>query len=62
MDTLVNALRNLGPLKLTVMGGVAVGLIGFFFFITTRLTAPQMELLYGGLQPDDTNRITAQLS
>lgn len=62
MDTLVQALRNLGPLKLTVMGGVAVGLIGFFIFITTRLTSPQMELLYGGLQPDDTNRITTQLS
>jgi flagellar M-ring protein FliF len=62
VDTLIHALRNLGPLKLTVMGGVAVGLIGFFIFITTRLTTPQMELLYGGLQPDDTNRITAQLS
>ena len=62
MDTLVHALRNLGPLKLTVMGGVAVGLIGFFIFITTRLTSPQMELLYGGLQPDETNRITTQLS
>ena len=62
MDTLIQALRNLGPLKLTVMGGVAVGLIGFFIFITTRLTAPQMELLYGGLQPDDANRITTQLS
>jgi flagellar M-ring protein FliF len=44
------------------MGGVAVGLIGFFIFITTRLTSPQMELLYGGLQPDETNRITTQLS
>lgn len=62
MDTLAQALRNLGPLRLTVMGGVAVGLIGFFIFITTRLTAPQMELLYGGLQPDDASRITAQLS
>jgi len=62
VDTLAQALRNLGPLRLTVMGGVAVGLIGFFIFITTRLTAPQMELLYGGLQPDDASRITAQLS
>jgi flagellar M-ring protein FliF len=62
VDTLTQALSNLGPLRLTVMGGVAVGLIGFFIFITTRLTAPQMELLYGGLQPDDTNRIVAQLS
>ena len=62
METLLHALRNLGPLKLTVMGGVAFGLIGFFIFITTRLTSPQMELLYGGLEPDDTSRITAQLT
>ena len=62
MDTLIQALRNLGPLRLSVMGGVVVGLIGFFIFITTRLTTPQMELLYGGLQPEDTTRITAHLS
>ena len=44
------------------MGAVAVGLIGFFIFITTRLTAPQMELLYGGLQAEDSQRITSQLA
>ncbi|MBL6931041.1 MAG: flagellar M-ring protein FliF, partial [Rhodospirillales bacterium] len=62
MDTLLQALRNLGPLRLTVMAAVGVGLIGFFIFITTRLTAPQMELLYGGLQGDETQKITSQLS
>lgn len=62
MDTFLQALRNLGPLRLGVMGAVAVGLLGFFIFITTRLTSPQMELLYGGVQPDEVNRITAQLS
>ncbi len=44
------------------MGVVAVLLIGFFIFLTTRLTAPRMELLYGGLQAEDTSRITARLS
>lgn len=61
METLIQALRNLGPLRMAVMGAVAVGLIGFFIFITTRLTAPQLELLYGDLQPDTQARITAQL-
>ncbi len=47
---------------MAVMGAVAIGLIGFFIFITTRLTAPQLELLYGGLQPDAQAKITAQLA
>ena len=62
METLIQALRNLGPLRMAVMGVVAVGLIGFFIFITTRLTAPQMELLYGGLQAEHQSKITGQLS
>lgn len=62
MENLIQALRNLGPLRMAVMGAVAVGLIGFFIFITTRLTAPQMELLYGGLQPNEQSRITGQLA
>ena len=62
METLIQALRNLGPLRMAVMGAVAIGLIGFFIFITTRLTAPQLELLYGGLQPDAQAKITAQLA
>jgi len=44
------------------MGGVAMGLIAFFIYLTTRLTTPQMSLLYGGLQPEDASRITTQLS
>lgn len=47
---------------MAVMGAVAVGLIGFFIFITTRLTAPQMELLYGGLDAGQQSKITGQLS
>jgi flagellar M-ring protein FliF len=47
---------------MAVMGAVAVGLIGFFIFITTRLTAPQLELLYGGLEPEAQSKIAAQLT
>ena len=62
MDTLTQALRNLGPLRLAVMAFVALGLIAFFIFITTRLASPQMALLYGGMQPEDSSQIVAQLS
>lgn len=62
MDTFSQALRNLGPLRLAVMAGVAVGLIAFFIYITTRLAAPQMALLYGGMDQGDASKIVAQLS
>jgi len=53
--------RNLGPMRLAVMGGVVFGLIGFFIFLTTRLTTPQMSLLYGDLQQNDSAGIVNQL-
>ncbi len=61
MDTLVQTLRSLGPMRLAVMGGVVIGLVAFFIYLTTRLATPQLSLLYGDLGPDDSSRIAAQL-
>jgi flagellar M-ring protein FliF len=48
-------------MRLTVMAFIVFGLIGFFIFLTTKLTTPQMSLLYGDLQGDDIGRITQVL-
>ena len=61
METLIHALRNLGPVRLAIMGAIMLGMIGFFIFLATRLT-PSMVLLYGDLNTDDSSRITSQLS
>ena len=61
METFLQALRSLGPMRLAVMGAVILGLIGFFIFLTTRLTTPQMELLFGELDSSDSARIVGQL-
>ena len=61
METLIHALRNLGPVRLAIMGAIMLGMIGFFIFLVTRLT-PSMVLLYGDLNADDSSRITSQLS
>ncbi len=37
---------NLGPIRLLTIAGVLAGVVGFFFFLMTRLTAPDMALLY----------------
>ncbi|MCH7865363.1 MAG: flagellar M-ring protein FliF [Proteobacteria bacterium] len=62
METLIHALRNLGPVRLAVMGAIMLAMIGFFIFLATRLATPSMVLLYGDLSSDDSSRITSQLS
>jgi flagellar M-ring protein FliF len=54
-------LRQLGPLRLSLLGAVAVGLLGFFFFFSMRLSQPPMGLLYSELAPQDAAQITARL-
>ena len=61
MDAFLQMVRSLGPMRLAIMGGVVLGLVGFFIFLTTRLTTPQMALLYGDLPQDDSARIVNQL-
>ncbi|MCK5546622.1 MAG: flagellar M-ring protein FliF, partial [Rhodospirillaceae bacterium] len=62
MDTLLQSLKNLGPMRLAIMGAVFIGMIAFFIYLATRLTAPQMALLYGDLQGTDSSSIVTQLS
>ena len=57
----MQTLRNLGPSKLMIMGAVVIGLIGFFIFLLTRFTTPQMEMLYGNMEAQDQAGIVSQL-
>lgn len=61
MDTLLQTIRNLGGPRLLVMGLVLLGLVGFFFYLATRFTTPQMTLLYGDLESQDSSAIVSQL-
>ena len=61
MGALMQTLRNLGPLRLGLMGGVVFGMVGFFIFLTTKLSMPGMTLLYADLAADDSARIMSQL-
>ena len=56
-----DTLRSFGVGRLVIMGLVAIGFIGFFYFLSTRLTAPTMGLLFAGLDPADTGKIVAKL-
>ena len=61
MDTLLQTLRNLGPMRLAIMGVVLFAMLGFFVYLATRFTTPNMELLYGNLEGPDQASITTQL-
>jgi flagellar M-ring protein FliF len=61
MEAILQVVRNLGPMRIAVAGGVVLGLVGFFFWIISRLAAPQLELLYADLDVTDSARIVAQL-
>lgn len=58
---MLDALRSIGAGKLVIIGIVIIGFIGFFYFVTTRLTAPTMGLLFAGLDPADSGKIVAKL-
>ncbi len=61
MNNLLQTLRNLGPARLAAIGAVGLLLIGFFIYLTTRLSTPDMELLYGDLQATDAAAIAKKL-
>lgn len=62
MNSFLDTLKNLGPQRLAVVGGVILALVAFFIFLMTRLGTPQMELLYSGLSQDDSRQIVDILS
>ena len=61
MNSFMDTLLQLGPMRLGLLGAVAVGLLGFFFFFSMRLSQPPMALLYSELSPTDAGQITARL-
>lgn len=53
--------QNLGPARLGAMGIVAALLIGFFAFITMRVTAPVMVPLFTEMTFEDSSEVIRQL-
>ena len=61
MNGLLETLKGLGPMRLAALVGVALASIVFFGFLTTRLSTPDMALLYADLEMKDSNQIVAKL-
>lgn len=61
MNGMLQSLQNLGLGRLVTLAAVGIGLLGFFFYLVTRLTAPDFQLLYGDLPMNDSSAIVGQL-
>lgn len=63
--TLVNSfletLKQLGPTRLGIMGGILLVLTTFFIFISLRVSTPDYSLLYNDLSSADSGAIAAKL-
>ncbi|MCF6215646.1 MAG: flagellar M-ring protein FliF [Emcibacter sp.] len=61
MNGLAEFFRTLGPARLAAMATVAAITIGFFVFLSIRLSTPNMALLFSGLDLADSSRIVQNL-
>lgn len=61
MNSFLDTLKNLGPSRLALMGGILLALITFLIFISMRVSSPNYSLLYGDLSSGDATAIAAQL-
>jgi len=61
VNAFLQTLRNLGPMRLLAIAVVTCSLLGFFGFITTRITTSPLALLYTELDPQDSSAIVQKL-
>ncbi|MBV8888477.1 MAG: flagellar M-ring protein FliF [Alphaproteobacteria bacterium] len=61
MNSLLQSLRNLGPVRLAAIAGVGIATLLFFGFLISRWSTPNMALLYGDLDLHDSSQVVAKL-
>ncbi len=61
MSTALETINRLGPLRLAVLGLVLFTLIGFFVFVSLKVSTPSMKMLYGDLSSADSASVAGKL-
>lgn len=61
MNSFIDTLKQLGPTRLGIMGGILLALLTFFIFISLRVSTPDYSLLYNDLSSTDSSAIAAKL-
>ena len=61
MNGFLQTLRNLGPMRLAAIAVVTLSLLGFFGFLTTRISSSPYSLLYSEMEQQDAAAISQKL-
>lgn len=61
VNGILELVNRLGPQRLVAMGAVTLALIGFFAFVMTKMSGPQMGVLFSDLPMQDSNSIVRDL-
>jgi flagellar M-ring protein FliF len=61
VGTFIDFLKNLGTVRVAIMGVVFAALILFFIFMMTRISGTSMDLLFSNLDASDSNQIITEL-
>jgi len=61
VNAFLQTLRNLGPMRLGAIALVTFSLLGFFIFLTARISSSPMTLLYSELDQQDAGAIVQKL-
>jgi flagellar M-ring protein FliF len=61
VNSFLETLKQLGPVRLGIMGGIMLALMTFFIFISMRVSTPDYSLLYNDLSTSDSSAIAAKL-
>ena len=61
MNPIAELMRQLGPVRLAALAATGIAVLGFFIFLSSRLSSGGMALLYGDLDPQDSGQIIQTL-
>ncbi|MCZ8184263.1 MAG: flagellar basal-body MS-ring/collar protein FliF [Beijerinckiaceae bacterium] len=61
MNGILELVNRLGPQRLVAMGAVTLALVGFFAFVMTKMSGPNMGVLFSDLPAQDSNAIVRDL-
>ena len=61
MNPIAELIRQLGPVRLAALAATGIAVLGFFIFLSSRLSTGGMALLYGNLDPQDSGQIIQTL-
>ncbi len=61
MNSFLETLKQLGPARLGIMGGILLTLMIFFVFISMRVSKPDYNLLYNDLSSTDSSAMVGKL-